>query len=291
MKKNWYKKGDALLREIEREAPLGDGRLRVWYMGQHGFVVGLDGLIIYIDVMLNDFLDERKRSLRQFPAPFAPDAVHKADYYLCTHNHSDHLNLETLVPFAKASPETRFVVPAPWRSLLVKAGIADSRVIGARENEGLSLGDVVLAPVAAIHTHYVQDEPERDETGACTCLGYVLKSKAQGGFSLYHSGDTWVTPGLVATLKALGPLDMAFLPINGTDWERTGPEDLIGNMSALDAAKLARAVPVDLVIPSHFDLFANNSENPALFADAMYRLSPEKRFHISALGEKFVFER
>jgi hypothetical protein len=34
---------------------------------------------------------------------------------------------------------------------------------------------------------------------------------------------------------------------------------------------------------------AFNSENPAFFADYMYKLCPEKRFHISALGERFVY--
>jgi hypothetical protein len=38
-------------------------------------------------------------------------------------------------------------------------------------------------------------------------------------------------------------------------------------------------------------MFGNNSENPTLFADYMYRLCPWKRFHISALGEKFIYEK
>jgi L-ascorbate metabolism protein UlaG (beta-lactamase superfamily) len=105
---------------------------------------------------------------------------------------------------------------------------------------------------------------------------------------VYHAGDTWVTPALVRTLKAAGPLNVAILPINGTDWERT-ERNYIGNMGALDAVKLAQAVPVDVTVPAHYDLMAENSENPALFADYMYRRCPEKRFHICALGEQFIY--
>jgi L-ascorbate metabolism protein UlaG (beta-lactamase superfamily) len=209
------------------------------------------------------------------------------DFYLITHNHGDHLNLKTIVPLAKASPEARFVVPRPWMRVRAGAGIEESRITGAAAGEKIALGGCTIWPVEAVHTRFIQDRGERDEKGDFTCLGYVIKS---GGLSVYHSGDTWAAPGLVSALKELGPLDMAFLPINGTDWERTAA-DCIGNMGALDAVKLAMAVPVDLVIPSHYNLFANNTENPALFADYMYRLCPEKRFHISALGEKFIYEK
>ncbi|MDR1948855.1 MAG: MBL fold metallo-hydrolase, partial [Spirochaetaceae bacterium] len=199
----------------------------------------------------------------------------------------DHLNLETLLPLAEANPKARFVVPRPWRQVLSGAGIGEDRILGAREGEELSLGPVSVLPVTAIHTRFIRDEPERAENGDCLCLGYLLRGS---GLTIYHAGDTWVTPPLIQSLKASGPLDIAILPINGTDWERTGG-NYIGNMSALDAVKLARAVPVDLSIPAHYDMMAANSENPALFVDYLYRLCPKKRFHIFALGERFIYRK
>jgi L-ascorbate metabolism protein UlaG (beta-lactamase superfamily) len=178
------------------------------------------------------------------------------------------------------------VVPRPWRQVLSGAGIGEDRILGALEGEELKLGPVSILPVMAIHTRFIQDEPEEAENGAL-CLGYLLKG---GGLTIYHAGDTWVTPALIQSLKAAGPLDIALLPVNGTDWERTA-NGYIGNMSALDAVKLARAVPADLSVPSHYDMMAANSENPALFADYLYRLCPEKRFHIFALGERFIYRK
>jgi L-ascorbate metabolism protein UlaG (beta-lactamase superfamily) len=280
----WYQEGIPLLEAIEQSRP-APGEAWIWYLGQLGFVISLEGLVFYIDVILNDLRDPEGRSRREYPPPFSPAMVRRVDYVLCTHNHNDHLNLETLVPLAKANPRTRLVVPRPWRGLVRDAGIGEDRILDAAAGEELNLGPVSILPVAATHTRFIQDEPERDERGDALCLGYLLKG---GGLTLYHAGDTWVTPALVQSLKAAGPLNVAILPINGTDWERTG-NNYIGNMGALDAVKLARAIPVDLSIPAHYDLMAANSENPAIFADYMYRHCPERRFHIFALGERFIY--
>ena len=254
-------------------------------MGQHGFVVNIGGIIIYIDVILNALPGKDGMDRRNYPPPFSPGEIQRVDYYLSTHNHSDHLNLETIVPLAEANPGAKFIVPYPWTSLLTNAGIGEDRVLGAGYKEEINLGNISIIPVPAIHTGFIQDDGERDEKGNYTSLGFAVKSS---DISMYHSGDTWITPGLVKILKALGPLNAAMLPINGTDWERTD-SGCIGNVNAMDAVRLAREIPVDLVIPSHYDMMPNNTENPAYFADCMYRHCPEKRFHIFALGERFIY--
>ena len=283
----WYKQGAALLDEIEDSRP-GPGEAWVWYLGQHGFVIKLENLVFYIDTILNDLKDREGRSFREYPPPFTPDMVRGLDYVLCTHTHNDHLNLETLVPLARVNPGARLLVPRPWTQTLRDAWIDNRQILGAAEGKEINLGPVSVLPVAAIHTPRIQDAPERGaKDNEALCLGYILKA---GGLSVYHAGDTWVTPSLVQNLKAAGPLNIAILPINGSDWERTG-RGIIGNMSPLDAVKLARAIPADLSIPAHYDMMAANSENPALFAAYMYRHCPEKRFHIFALGERFIYRK
>jgi L-ascorbate metabolism protein UlaG (beta-lactamase superfamily) len=269
-------------------------------MGQHGFVISLGGLVFYIDVILNALAGGDGADMRSYPPPFGPEEVRWVDYYIATHNHGDHLNMDTILPLAKANPLAKFVVPQPCRRIVTGAGIAENRVSGAKTGEileilevgeksgaGSSQKTVQIIPIPAIHTRFIQDEGEKDEKGDHTCLGFVIRS---GGLSIYHSGDTWITPALVDVLKGIGPLNLALLPINGTDWERTA-NNCIGNVSAMDAVKLAMAVPIDLVIPAHYDIMSGNAENPAHFADYMYHYCPQKRFHISALGEKFVYER
>ena len=287
----WYKHGKALLDEIAGSQPQPDESY-IWFMGQHGFIINLGGMVFYIDVILNDLPSNDGKTRRLYPPPFEPDVTQRVDYVLCTHNHSDHLNLKTLLPLAEANPGSRFVVPSPSKSVLTEAGIAADRVLAARVGESLTVSSadsrpVTIDSVPAIHTRYIQDEGEKDENGDYTSLGFVLKGD---GISIYHSGDTWVTPSLVQALKAHAPLAIAMLPINGTDWERTDAK-FIGNMGALDAIKLARSLSIDLVFPAHYDMMAFNSENPARFADSMYAICPEKRFHVCALGERFIYKK
>jgi L-ascorbate metabolism protein UlaG (beta-lactamase superfamily) len=278
----WYKKGHDLLKDIENSKTEPD-RAFIWFLGQHGFVIKFQGKILYIDVILNDITGGGGESRRCYPPPFPPEAARPVDYFFCTHDHLDHLNLETLLPVAAANPQVKFIVPAPLVSLLTGAGISPERVLGAREGERLDVPDhIPVFPVAAAHPGYTADG-----RGDYSCLGYVIRC---GGIAVYHAGDTYAAPRLADTLKALGPINIAILPINGGDWERTAG-GIIGNMSALDAVKLGRAVSADMIIPSHYDMMAGNTENPALFAGYMYQFCPEKKYHIFALGERFCYCR
>jgi L-ascorbate metabolism protein UlaG (beta-lactamase superfamily) len=285
----WYRYGDDLLREIAGSR-LSEPAAAIWFMGQHGFVIKLGETVLYIDVMLNGFPGKDGKERRAYPPPFLPETAQRLDYYFCTHNHSDHLNLKTLVPLAKANPGVRFIVPKPHRRILIEGGIAEERVIGAGEGETLRLagggsgepaaGGISVSPVAAAHPVYGEDGEGND-----LCLGYVIRG---GGVSIYHSGDTYVTPRLVETLEKLSPIHVALLPINGSDWERTA-RNIIGNISALDAVKLVRALGVDLLIPAHYDLLPGNTENPALLAAYMYEHCPGKKYHVPAPGECFWY--
>ncbi len=287
----WYKKGSALLREIDSAKP-PDG-ISLWFLGQLGFVIKINETVIYIDTLLNDFSEGD--TYRVYEPPFLPAQGIKADYFICTHNHGDHLNLDTLMPQAKINPKTKFIVPAPCRTVLTKAGIEDSRVLGAKEGETIILspppsgepngesGDekIELFPIAAAHPVYEL------AGGSYTCLGFVIRGN---GVCLFHAGDTMVTPRLLETLQEYKPIDIAILPINGADWERTA-SGIIGNMSVEDAVKLVRKLEIDLAVPAHYDMMSNNSVNPARFADEMYRVCPQKKYHIFALGEQFYYKK
>jgi len=287
--KRWYKYGMDLINEINNSEPCND-EIHIWFAGQHGFIIKTGKKIIFIDVILNDFMGKDGISRRVYPPPFAPDQIKTVDLVLCSHNHGDHLNMQSLLPMYGASDNSFFIVPEPSKNVLLEGGMAEKRIIPAKaldEIKPFSDSDIQIIPVPAIHTKTIQNDGEKDNNGNYTSLGYIIKTN---GISIYHAGDTWVTPLLLEILKEQGPLDLAMLPINGTDWQRT-MENCIGNMGFLDAVKLAKAVPIDLVIPSHYDMMAFNSENPAKFADSMYALCPEKRFHISALGERFIYRK
>ncbi|GMO15166.1 MAG: MBL fold metallo-hydrolase [Termitinemataceae bacterium] len=277
-KKPWHKKGQVLIDEISASSA-ASGEALIWFLGQSGFVIKLLNKIIYIDAILHEWQDS-SGAARLLDPPFLPAHPVDADIFACTHDHSDHLNIETLLPQAKGNKNTLFLVPAPITSKLIAAGIPSERIIAAREDEKIRLGELEIQSVAAAHKEYCTDE-----TGADYALGYIFSS---GGVNIYHAGDTFVTGRLLDRLRLAAPINIAILPVNGGDWERE-VKGIIGNMSAEDAAKLVRALNIELTIPAHFDFLEGNTAAPARIIDAFSTIAPEHKCHILALGERFIY--
>ena len=116
-------------------------------------------------------------------------------------------------------------------------------------------------------------------------LGYVVES---GGVTFYHAGDTILYEGLLSTLKQWPHLDAAFLPINGRDAERF-LSGCIGNMTFQEAAELAGEIKVGLAVPSHYDMFVGNQEDPDKFVRFLRAKFPEVKCWVGAAGEQVVF--
>lgn len=277
MKRKWYRQGSPLLLEIET-ADFDRNTLGIWYLGQCGFVYKNE-VTVYIDPVLNDLTDESGCSRRLYPSPFHPSQV-RADYVLCTHGHIDHLAVETLSAIAGSDPHTRFIVPGGCRSLLTKSGIAEERILSARDRQAIHLPGLTVTPVSAAHPVH-----ETDEGGEDLALCYHL---GMGNVSALHLGDTYLTDRLLEELQALPAPHLFFPPINGGDYFRTR-RNCIGNLSPIEAATLAALLRADLTIPTHFDMVEGNTVDPLVFVRELWEKNPAAKWHIPALGELFVY--
>ena len=278
-KYNWYKEGQALLEEIKNTNP-APGMVALWYIGQMGVIVKGAGLTVCLDPMLSD-LCEGGVSLRNYSWPFEPGELTGIDYVICSHDHADHINMETLLPLYQANPEAKFIVPAPTASVLTQGGIAPEAVVGAKEKQTVTLVEgAAVTPVAAAHEQYLTDE-----NGDQCCLSYVLDL---GGIRLFHGGDTVVTEQLISDVQEIGAIQVACLPVNGVDTERHR-RDIIGNMDCRDAAFFAQQIGADMVIPMHYDMVLGNEENPLIFGHYMQSLYSGRKFHIMQLGERLIY--
>lgn len=278
MKRTWYKQGTALLKEIE-QTTVPENDLTVWYLGQCSFVFKHTATV-YIDPMLND-LAEDGASLRLYPAPFAPSEV-RADYVLCTHNHADHLALETLQGIASHDPDTKFLVPSGCISALTDMDIAPHRVIGVQAHAPVELPGLTVTAVSAAHPVHQTDTQGRD-----LALCYSLH---MGGLDILHLGDTYLTDQLLADLQTLPTPQLFFPPVNGSDYFRT-KRNCIGNLNPLEAARLSQILHADLTIPTHFDMIRDNTVDPLDFVRALWEIKPDAKWHIPALGERFVYRK
>lgn len=246
--------GKALIEDIDR-AELGNGELAFWWLGQHGFVVKLGEKVLYLDPYLSD------AQSRTVPPLLVPEEITRADIITGSHDHSDHIDRAVWPKLAKASPEAEFVAPQLIldRGLAEDLGIHADRFIGLTDGSSRTAGGIRITGVAAAHERLDVDA----DTGLNPYLGYMVEGN---GCRIYHAGDTCKYEGLETRLKELGPFDVVFLPINGRDAERL-KSGCIGNMTYQEAVDLAGEIDTRVAVPTHFEMFADNSEDPRKFVD------------------------
>ena len=244
---------NALISEIN-ETQVEPGSLKIWWIGQEGFVFKSRGQIIYIDPYLSSYAETITRGkanehVRIKPAPMKPEDVDHADIVLCTHDHADHIDPEGIPIIAAQSPSAHFVVPECARETMRGFGIEDERIHTMKGDDELSLKEIQIHAVPAKH-----EEFDKHPQKGYPYLSYVIKID---GISVFHAGDTIPYTGQVECFKQ-HKIDLAFLPINGRD-ELRHELDLEGNFTCEEAIRFALDINTGLTIPMHYDMFAINT--------------------------------
>ncbi|KRF11107.1 MBL fold metallo-hydrolase [Paenibacillus sp. Soil787] len=259
--------------------------LKIQYIGQVGVILRKNDIAIAIDPYLTDSVDQLSGFpegfwKRRYAPPVKPETLTDLDLVLCTHEHLDHMDPDTLRAIAVASPNCQFGAPKSCLPGLMAIGISAERLHALGTEEEFPYGaDLIIHPIPAWH-----EERVRDSEGWDHYLGYVLQ---WDGLCIYHAGDTLLTEELVEALSGF-TIDVGFLPINGRDIFRNRL-GVVGNMNALEAADLAAHLEFGIVVPVHFDMYDNNSEGIAPFVDRLFQKHPGQRFHIFQPGEILVF--
>jgi L-ascorbate metabolism protein UlaG (beta-lactamase superfamily) len=258
-----HQKDQALLADIARAR--ADDRSRVWWLGQSGFLVVTPEATILFDPYLSDSLTRKyaatdKPHTRVTERVIDPGSLTDIDIITSSHNHTDHLDAETLLPLFGANPDAKLVIARANRGFVLdRLGPIENRLVEIDAGESTLIAKTTIHGIPAAH-----NTVERDEMGHCKFLGFVARV---GGLTFYHSGDTLMHDGLVPALVSFAP-DIAFVPINGNKPERR----VAGNLDGREAAELAHAIRAGLAIPHHFDMFEFNTASPDLFTAECQRL-------------------
>jgi L-ascorbate metabolism protein UlaG (beta-lactamase superfamily) len=273
-----YCKGEELLRQIrESRDSVPREFFDLWWLGQSGFLVSWNGRCLLFDPYLSDSLtrkyaDTDQPHVRMSEQAIDPSRLDCLDIVASSHNHTDHLDAETLKPLIKANPGIEFVIPEANREFVcVRLGCDTNFPLGLTDGESLEIRGFEFFGVPAAHP-----ELERNERGECVYMGYVVRL---GKWTVYHSGDTLLYDGMEDILSAFD-LDVALLPINGNIPERR----VAGNLNAREAAALGKAVGAKRVIPHHFHMFEFNSEDPARFEEEAKRIG--QPYRVLRVGER-----
>jgi L-ascorbate metabolism protein UlaG (beta-lactamase superfamily) len=254
-----FQSHDALLADI-RASDRRNGGFRVWWLGQSGFLLQWQGVHVLLDPYLSDSLTKKysqtdKPHVRLTELVVDPARLSFVDIVTSTHNHTDHLDAETLSPILAANSRVKLVIAEANRAFVAdRLKIDASAAIGLDDGTSVEISGIRFSGIASAH-----EALDRDECGRAKYLGYVLQF---GGWTIYHSGDTVRYEGMSEKLRPF-KIDVALLPINGRAAERRVP----GNLFGREAAQLARDIEAKLVIPCHFEMFEFNTASPDEFVD------------------------
>ena len=226
--------------------------LHVWWLGQSGYLMQYQGKRLLVDPYLSDALTNKyaatdKPHVRISEIVVSPQLLPRIDFITSSHNHTDHLDAETLIPILQQYPECKLVIPKANRKFVADRLHADPGIfIGLNDGEQFNQAPFCLEALPAAHNTI-----ERDEAGNCRYLGYFITI---GPYRIYHSGDTLYYEEMKEKISAFSP-HVAILPINGNLPERK----VAGNLNAKEAIELAKSCRIPYVIPCHYDLFAFNT--------------------------------
>ena len=247
-----------LLSEVERYAD-DKNNFHLWWLGQSGYLLTYKGERILLDPYLSDSLTTKyastnKPHVRMSERVIDPALLKNISVVSSSHNHTDHLDGETLIPLLKNNPGIKFIIPEANRSFVCERVKCDELFpVGLDDGISATIGSFSFFGVPASH-----NEIEKDDQGRCRFMGYVIRF---GKWTIYHSGDTLLYDGMERQLIPY-KIDLALLPINGNDPAR----GVAGNLNATEAVYLARETGTRMVIPCHYDMFTFNTADPASFA-------------------------
>jgi N-acyl-phosphatidylethanolamine-hydrolysing phospholipase D len=239
------------------------GPPNVTWIGHATLLVQLDGVSF-----LTDPIWSKRPSPVSFigPSRFVKPGVALSDlppidFVVISHNHYDHLDLPTLKSLAELNPSTIFFVPLGNGDLLRRNGI--SRV------EELDWGQSVSYESLTLHCLPSQHWSKRGLTDNHKALwsSWAVTSSSR---RFYFAGDTGYFNGFEQIGAALGPFDLAAVPIGAY-----APREMMksSHMNPEEAIRAAIDVRARQALAIHFGTF-NLSDEPLA--------EPPRRFRAAA---------
>ena len=261
------------------------GQIAIFYLGQESILVKTEKKYLLFDGYLSDYVDkncggELVKWVRNYPAPISASELDFVDYVFCSHAHYDHTDPWTLREIAKVNTKAKYIIPAPFVDRVIGYGVNEKDVIAAYADREIALDGACVTPVPAAH-----EELCPDENGNFDCLGYKV---IVSGVTFFHAGDCCLYDGLCERVQGS---DIMMLPVNGRSYFQRYVRNIIGNMTAAEAAELCRSAGAKMLIPMHFDLYSVNCVATSTVVDQIEATDKTLPYHIFKPGERYIFAK
>lgn len=200
--------------------------MHVTWLGQAGLLFENETITIMIDPYLSNSCGERNPKLSRRKPIDKNFFQIKPDIMICTHNHQDHLDIDTLKHFIGEDSGIVVMSSEDGYDSVHELGGNNTYVL-LRPGTKWTYGGVTITAVSAEHS-----EP--------TAVGVIIDDGAK---KYYVTGDTLYNERIFGEL----PKDIyaVFLPINGAG----------NNMNTEDAGYFAERTGAQAAVPLHWGLF------------------------------------
>lgn len=276
-----YKKNEELISEMNSFLQDENG-FHLWWLGQSGYLLQWNEKRVLIDPYLSDsltkkYLTTEKPHTRISELVVKPELLKNISVVTSSHNHTDHLDAETLIPVLKNNSSIQFIIPEANRIFVAdRVKCKNDFPIGLNDGKSVTVDGFTFHGIPAKH-----NEIDRDEKGNCRYMGYVIEF---GEYKIYHSGDTLWFDEMIDLLKPFN-VDVALLPINGNKPERK----VAGNLDCKEATALGKAINAKVAIPCHYDMFEFNTADVNEFAEEAKRIN--QGFEVLLGGGRFTMTK
>ena len=171
------------------------------WLGHASFLGALAGRRFLIDPVFSAHAGWLYRRFQ--PPPLATHQLPRIDAVMVTHNHYDHLDVESIRALPSGVP---VVVPSGLGAWMRRQD--RQKVIELGWWQRTVIGELTITLVPACHW----SRRGIFDTNRALWGGYVISG---GGHSVYHSGDTATFEGFAEIGRRFPALDAAMLPIGG----------------------------------------------------------------------------
>ena len=223
----------------------GQRDLQFAWLGHTTFLIKIDDKVILTDPMFSQQAGTYGwfSPIRYSKMLASTDSLPVVDLVLITHNHSDHLDensIKTLIPKTR-----HFIAPLAVGKLLEEWGVPHKKITELDWWRKKSIDDLTITAAPAKHT----SERGVFDKNKTLWVSYGIQGKKH---NLYLSGDSGWHKGLYEIGDRLGPFDVTFFEI-GAYGEMRGWKEVHYNPE--QAVKAHQAVRGKLMVPSGWGTF------------------------------------
>ena len=241
------------------EAPVSAEGLHVIWYGHSSALVEIEGRRVLFDPVWSERCSPSQLvgPRRLHPPPVPLDRLPAVDAIAISHDHYDHLDMDT-VRFLARTQAAPFLVPLGVGGHLDRWGVPESRIVELDWDETVTVAGLDITATEA--RHFSGRTLRRDDT---LWASWVLTGSRR---RVFYTGDTGYFDGYEGLGERYGPFDVTLMQVGayGVAWP-----DI--HMTPEDAVLAHRKLRGDLLIPLHWCTFNLAFHDWAEPADRLWR--------------------